>query len=273
MEKYIKDEVAVELIKGLAAVDGVEAIALGGSRANGVYDEKSDYDIYVYCGEIPPDGIRLPLLKKSCSRIEAGNDFWEYEDDVTLKGGVDMDILYRNLDGFAQGIKDVAENFNAHNGYTTCMWYNLVTCKILYDKGGRLGDLQRRYTRPYPAQLQRNIIERNMRLINGNLPSYDGQIKKAAKRKDFISVNHRVTEYFASYFDVVFALNKMLHPGEKRLLDICEKQCHALPENFRADIENLLKNTYSDEEVLCACVDRVTDGLKAAVEKYAPFKA
>ena len=37
----------------LASCPGVEAIALGGSRAAGNADEKSDYDVYVYvCGEL-----------------------------------------------------------------------------------------------------------------------------------------------------------------------------------------------------------------------------
>jgi len=247
----------------------VEAIALGGSRAVGVSDEKSDYDIYVYCKEIPSDGVRIRLLNKYCDRIEAGNSYWEYEDDVTLKSGVDMDILYRNPEAFACGISEVADRFNARNGYTTCMWYNLVNCKILYDKDGRLGDLQKKYTRPYPAELKENIIKRNMRLISGCLPSYEGQIEKAAKRRDLISVNHRLAEFFASYFDVIFALNEKLHTGEKKLLDICEKQCPVLPENFRADIENLLKNSYSDEEILNLCLKRVIENLKSIIKNYA----
>lgn len=37
-----------EIFEKLSALPQVEAIALGGSRANGVFDEKSDYDVYVY---------------------------------------------------------------------------------------------------------------------------------------------------------------------------------------------------------------------------------
>ena len=39
------------IFKRFAQIDCVEAIALGGSRAGRVYDEKSDYDVYVYCRE------------------------------------------------------------------------------------------------------------------------------------------------------------------------------------------------------------------------------
>ena len=64
-----------------------------------------------------------------------------------------------------------------------------------------------------------------MKLLSGMLPSFDSQIEKAENRKDFVSVNHRVTEFLASYFDIIFALNEMTHPGEKRMQSICSKEC------------------------------------------------
>ena len=36
-----------------------------------------------------------------------------------------------------------------------------------------------------------------------------------------------------SDYDVIFAYNELTYPGEKRLLALCEKQCHKLPVNFR----------------------------------------
>lgn len=253
------EEDAKRLTDEIGALDGVEAIALGGSRAGGAYDALSDYDVYVYCTERPSDGTRLEILEKYCRRIELGNSFWEYEDDVTLTCGTDMDILYRNIDGFAADISSVADGCNAHNGYTTCMWYNLVNCRILLDKRGRLGELQRTYTRPYPERLKENIIARNSALLRGNLPSYDMQIKKAAKRGDLVAVNHRVTEFLASYFDILFALNGRLHPGEKRLMELCESMCPVLPANFRTNLEELFRSMYGGDAG--ACLDGITDEL------------
>ena len=38
-----------KLFEELSKIPEVEAIALGGSRAGSNYDEKSDYDVYLYC--------------------------------------------------------------------------------------------------------------------------------------------------------------------------------------------------------------------------------
>lgn len=87
-----------KLLDELSSVEQVEAIALGGSRAGTVYDENSDYDVYLYCTVPIREDIRSEILSRYCSTMEIGNHFWEYEDNCTLKDGVDIDILYRSLD-------------------------------------------------------------------------------------------------------------------------------------------------------------------------------
>ena len=114
----------------LSELPEVESIALGGSRAGTRYDEKSDYDLYVYEKSPLSEETRLNILKECCSYIELGNHFWELEDNCTLKDGVDIDILHRNLDAFSKDISSVVVDHVAHNGYTTCMWHNLLHSKI-----------------------------------------------------------------------------------------------------------------------------------------------
>lgn len=110
--------------------------------------------------------------------MEIGNSFWELEDDCTLKNGTDIDILYRNIENFSRTIRSVVDEHTAYNGYTTCMWHNLLHSQVLYDKNGKLESLQNEYRIPYPDELRNNIIRKNLRLLTGNLPSYDTQIKK-----------------------------------------------------------------------------------------------
>ena len=236
-----------ELMRELSSIPQVEAIALGGSRATSRNDEKSDYDVYVYLKGHVEENVRRNILEKYCRYMEIGNSFWELEDDVTLNDGIDMDIIYRNMREFEKGIVSVVTDCNAWNGYTTCMWHNLITSRIIFDREGKMAALQEKYRIPYPAKLKENIISNNMKLLSGMLPSFDMQIKKAEERKDFVSVNHRVTEFLASYFDILFALNEMTHPGEKRMQSICSKECTILPEHFDANLTRLFSGMFRED--------------------------
>lgn len=234
------------LFEEIAGWEQVEAIALGGSRAGDCFDENSDYDVYLYCTAPVPEPLRRELLSRYCSVMEIGNHFWEYEDNCTLLNGVDIDILYRNLDDFTGEVASVVEQYQAHNGYTTCLWHNLKTCRILYDRDGRLTAAKSRFNVSYPAALKTNIVERNRRLLHGSLPAYDHQILKAAGRRDYVSVTHRTAAFLESYFDLLFALNEQTHPGEKRLISLCRQQCAVLPENFEQNLERLFADLYGE---------------------------
>lgn len=236
------------LICELTALPQIEGIALGGSRAGDHFDEKSDYDVYLYCTAPIAEDIRHGILEKYCSYMELGNHFWELEDNCTLKNGIDIDILYRNLDDYVQDVALVVEECNSRNGYTTCMWHNLKTCKILYDRDGRLTAVKKRFDIPYPAQLKVNIIDKNRKLLHGTLPAYSGQIMKAAKRNDRVSINHRTSAFLESYFDILFALNEQTHPGEKRLVSLAKEACPVLPEDFEKNLNTLFSHMFTAPE-------------------------
>lgn len=248
-----------ELFEVLGCLSQVEAIALGGSRATGRNDEKSDYDVYVYITDSIDENQRRSILDKYCKYMEIGNSFWELEDDVTLKDGIDMDIIYRDMTVFDNMVSSVVIDCIPWNGYTTCMWHNLITSKIVLDKNGRLRALQEKYRIPYPERLKENIITNNLKLLSGMLPSFDMQIKKAEQRDDLVSVNHRVAEFLASYFDIIFALNEMTHPGEKRMQRICSEECRILPNNFDANLNRLFEGMFrrNISSVISDMVDEV----------------
>lgn len=261
MHKEVK-----ELLSELSALSQVEAIAIGGSRSGSNYDEKSDYDVYVYVKDMIPEDLRTDILSKYCGYMEIGNHFWEYEDNCTLKNGIDIDILWRNIDDFVQGVSSVVDDCMPSNCYTTCMWHNLVTCMIVYDSEGRLGAAQKRYTCEYPQELKKNIIERSMKLLRGTLPAFDGQIAKAVKRRDRVSINHRVTEFLASYFDVIFALNEKTHPGEKRLVELCLKNCEILPANFSDNLEKLFDDMGKATEDIITDIENIVKELEIVLQ-------
>jgi len=254
-----------KLFEELSALPEIEAIALGGSRAGEVYDEKSDYDVYLYCTSAIDENVRRGILEKYCSYMEMGNAFWELEDNAVLNNGIDMDILYRNLDDFTNGLAAVVEGYQAYNGYTTCMWHNLRTCKIIYDRDGRLQAVKARFDVPYPKQLKENIIDRNMNLLSGVMPAYNFQIAKAVERKDLVSVCHRTAAFMESYFDIIWAMNELTHPGEKRLVSLCQKQCKILPANFEENINQLFADLFTDLDRVNEDIERIVGELKKVV--------
>ncbi|MDE7298296.1 MAG: DUF4037 domain-containing protein [Lachnospiraceae bacterium] len=257
------------IFKKLSELNCVEAIALDGSRAGEVYDEKSDYDVYVYVTAPIDENIRRELLSRHCSYMEIGNHFWEYEDNCVLNSGIDIDILYRDLDDFCRGVEAVVMDCQPSNSYTTCMWHNLLQCKIIYDRDGHLKAAKERFDIPYPQGLKRAIIERQRKLLDTSMPAYKTQIAKAIRRKDLVSINHRVTEFVASYFDLIFAVNEKTHPGEKRLIQLCKNSCAILPERFEENIRALFSHMYLEgEEQLKVIddIDRIIAGVRAIID-------
>ncbi len=250
-----------ELVKDYSACPQVQAIVLGGSRAGNNNDKSSDYDLYVYLKDEFPEEERREILQKYCSNMEVGNKYWEYEDNCVFKDGVPIDIIYRKLERFVDYLEMVVEKYRAMNCYTTCFWHNLVTAEILYDPEGVYAEAKKRFDVPYPAELKGNIIRRGRKLLSGNLPSFDKQIGKAVKRDDIVSVNHRVTEFVATYFDVIFALNEKTHPGEKKLISIARKECSILPDNFEENLRIMFADMYTAPEKLASDIQRIIDEL------------
>ena len=220
--------------------------------------------MYVYITGSIDEDQRRKILDHYCKYMEIGNSFWELEDDVTLKDGIDMDIIYRNMSDFENTVSSVVMDFTPWNGYTTCMWHNLITSRIVLDRNGKLSALQKKYQIPYPKKLKENIVANNLKLLSGMLPSFDLQIKKAENRGDFVSVNHRVTEFLASYFDIIFALNEMPHPGEKRMQSICSRECRILPNNFDGNLNKLFEGMFR-ENISSVISDMVEEIKKIAV--------
>ena len=257
-----------ELFRELCSLEEVEALALGGSRAGELFDAASDYDVYVYCRGPVPEEKRREILSRYCCVMEIGNHFWEYEDNCRLNDGVDIDLLYRDLDGFISGVAEVVERFQAHNGYTTCMWHNLLTCRIVYDRDGRLARAKERFDVPYPPQLQSSILTRSWALLHEAMPAYDGQIRKAVKRGDWVSVNHRTAAFLESYFDFLLALNKLPHPGEKRLVQICRERCGILPARFEENLTQLFQDLFSAPDRIADDLDALVTELRRTAEQW-----
>ena len=66
--------------------------------------------------------------------------------------------MYRNLEVFTEEVASVVECYQAQNGYTTCMWHNLLNSKIIYDRNGNLAAAKQRGIAACKSFLFRSII-------------------------------------------------------------------------------------------------------------------
>ncbi|MBR1776567.1 DUF4037 domain-containing protein, partial [bacterium] len=158
-----------------------------------------------------------------------------------------LDVMYWGVNWFNDIVENVWVKHYPSNGYTTAFLYTLNNFQIIYDTDNWLLNLQKSIKTEYPKELKENIIKRNMMLMYDKpFASYYEQIEKAIKRNDIVSINHRISAFLASYFDVIFAVNELLHPGEKRLIQYSLNNCKILPKDFEENIDELLVQPNSE---------------------------
>jgi hypothetical protein len=92
--------------------------------------------------------------------------------------------------------------------------------------------------------------------------SYLYQITRAAERDDAVSLNHRVAALLASYFDILFALNRQTHPGEKRLVALVLRDCPLRPDNMAEQVDQLIAAVGLKDRSVVERARAVVEGLQ-----------
>lgn len=249
----------------LSTNSNIEAIALGGSKATHSDDTLSDYDFYVYWSSPIPDADREALIGDLYSYIEIGNDFWETEDDGYLLDGTEVELIYREIGQLRNHLESTLNQNKANIGYTTCFWFNLLNSSIIYDPTKKLTKLKQEYSLSYPKKLKEAIIEKNLPLLLNTFPAFPKQIEKALKRDDAFSVQHRITAYFESYFDVLYAVNELPMPGEKKLISHALRHCNKLPKDFQRSLNNILNHGSKLDTNILQEIKEASDNLNQLV--------
>ncbi|MFN8382841.1 MAG: nucleotidyltransferase domain-containing protein [Anaerolineales bacterium] len=244
-------------------ISNVEAVTLGGSQSSGVLDQHSDIDLYVYSDEVVPIEKRQEIVKNlKASKADMNLTFWDTGDEwFDLTTGLEVDVMYWRPSWIEEQVNRVLVKHQASMGYTTCFWRTVKNSQILFDRNGWFTKLQTESKRPYPAQLKRAIVAKNHPVLRTVIPSYHGQIKKALVRKDLVSVNHRLAALLASYFDVLFALNEVLNPGEKKILRFVKAECSLIPKNLEQLIDSIFKSAAVGDMIVLKELDKLLDGL------------
>ena len=253
--------IAADVASQYRKVAQVKAMAIGGSLASGAADNSSDIDLYAYTSSEIPMNVRTEIAMSRSDQCEIGNHFWEPGDEwIERQTGVLVDVMFRSTSWIEEQLHRVLGRYEASIGYSTCLWHNVLHSRLLFDTDGWFVSLQEIARRPYPEPLRRAIVKKNHPILRDKHSSYYHQLKKAIERHDPVSVNHRLSVFLASYFDVVFAVNRLPHPGEKRLLRSVSEMCSRTPSGMESQIESLI-GSISDDTGFLDQVNGLVDAL------------
>ncbi len=237
-------EVARRLSARYAALNAVESVAIAGSLMYGVADKTSDVDLYVYTRADLTPAQRAAIISPDTDPASIDNSFWGPGDEwLDADSGLEVDVMFFAVPWIEDQLNRSLVRYEASTGYSTCFWHTIHVSQPLFDRTDWFEALQRRADVPYPEPLVRAIVALNEPILRRSRSSYLVQIRKAIRRGDLVSVNHRIAAFLASYFDILFALNRLTHPGEKRLLDFAEMNCARLPRDLRANVEGLIQTS------------------------------
>lgn len=237
------------LVKTIAArfsnLPQVLAVALAGSQTLQVADNLSDFDIYIYISEEISIETRTAIAKEFASQSEINNQFWETGDEwIDTQSGRGVDIMYRTTPWVEEQLNSVLVKHQANVGYTTCFWFNVLHSIPLFDRTGWFEHLLSVANQPYPHALRKAIVAKNYPILRKNISSYLHQIEVAIERQDWVAINHRIAALLASYFDILFAVNYVPHPGEKRLVKLVKKLCKKYPKDMETHLQNIWQDAY-----------------------------
>jgi hypothetical protein len=227
----MSDPLLERVTSTIAAVPGVTAIALGGSRAKETATTTSDYDIGLYFGPgAPLDTDRLVAAVKSlvddptavAVTPVGGWGPWIVGGGWLSIAGCKVDLLYRSVEDVTQVIRDcrvgrvIMDYQPGHpHGFCSAIWMGEVAlCQPLHDPRGIIGELKA-MTLPYPEALRQALLDRFQWEILFSIEN--GEIAIARGEQTYIAgCAYRALCCTAQ---TLFALNRRYLINEKGALD------------------------------------------------------
>jgi len=218
-------------------------------------DAHSDLDLYVYLTGSLTSAEHVDVASAFADRLQLENHLWEDGDEWLMRdSGLPIDVTFRRQDWIADQLARVITQHQASLGYTTAFWFNIQHSQALFDRDGWFAELQRTTDQPYPTALRQAIIAKNHLVLRSLLhSSYLAQLTSAAARGDLISLQHRSTALLTSYFDILFAVNDTLIPGEKKLLDYAGA-LPSKPTHMVEDLTLFLRSAAMPDKIIPATI-------------------
>ena len=228
---------------------GEYGIAIGGSHAKGISDEQSDVDIYLFAKLILPCDQRSALIEHE---IEKPGQVKSWGNDVEfVEGGTDFWYAGRKFECWLRNVQYVEKTLQmCEQGqvertfvvWTVMGFYNYVVLsdihgmQIVEDPYGFLGRWKAQIAK-YPAALREAIVGRY--LADAQFWPENFHYRSAVERGDILYTSGIVQLVVYALIQVVFALNRVYFPGEKKVGVVLEK-LDLQPRDFNQRIRELV---------------------------------
>jgi len=255
------------LVDRLSGLQGMAAIALGGSYANGTQSETSDMDIGLYYRESQPfsiSDIRRIAEDVSVDGKPTVTGFYEW--GAWVNGGAwiitqhgKVDFLYRNLDHIQRTI-DEAQQGISHHDYDQQPAYGFYSviylaetdiCIPLYDPEGVIARLKRQ-VETYPPRLKQKVIADSLWSAEFTLL----HAHSFAEQGDIYNTAGCLTRAASNLTQALFALNERYFIRDKKLMETMA-EFPLLPAGYAQKITHILAYPGSTPQELTQAVDEL----------------
>lgn len=246
----------------MAGLPGVAAIALGGSSASGLADASSDLDVYMYyrspLAASADREVRLrPLADEGT--LEMDIPTFGLEDHLHVQGKL-IELVYLDLDRLSAEAAQAYSQGLSSEGYTTALLYILFRSQVLHDATGEVTTLRERLRTSYPEPTRAQLLHEHPELMR----YYLELLRISQGREDLLYVQQMRYNIHMIFFNLLFALNRLYHPGGKRLLAHAQ-QCAIQPSEL-AERWNNIARLGADDHALPGRLEALIDDLLRLIE-------
>lgn len=256
----------------VGTIDGVAAIALGGSRARGTADFHSDVDLGIYYDGVRP--FSIGALDRAARDLDDRHvsglvtDFGAWGPGVNGGGwlcldGRHVDFLYRDLRAVDQAVAECLEGRvrTVHQLGHPLGFQNQIyagethVCQPLFDPLGALAELKAKVA-AYPEPLRAALMPKHLFDAEFELNIAD----KPATRGDLIYVAGCLFRASGFMLMVLYALNRHFFLNEKGAMKE-SRGFKILPAGFHDAVEHLLARPGATPDELADTVARMKENL------------
>jgi predicted nucleotidyltransferase len=261
------EEILRQVVARVSKIDGVNAIVLGGSRARGTADERSDIDLGIYYDATHPfSTVALGAAAQELDDRHGDNlvtAFGEWGPGVNGGGwlqirGHHVDFLYRELGAVRDAIADCIAGrprsiyqLGHPLGFHLQIYAGEIhVCRPLFDPAGAVAQLKAEL-REYPAKLRTAAATKHL---------FDAEFEvsiaaKPAERGDVMYVAGCLFRAAGFMTLVLYALNRRFYLNEKGAF--AESRGFTMkPPRFHDTVAGVLANVGSTPAELSASVAR-----------------